>query len=297
MADDVIVAGFQRLAGYQNRDGGWGYAPGRESSVEPTAAACLAHLVQGAPAPHRALRWLEQAQMTDGSWAVSPSARDSSWVTAWAVWALARAGWRGERLEQGITWLACVPVLTFDDETTAAAVRRLLEVDPAATGWPWQPGEASWVTPTAMSAIALCACGLRALPRLAEARRYLADRACAIGGWNFGNPVMLGQAIPPQATDSGAALLALRHLDTPSSDKDVTGALAWLARLSSTDGSPLDRAWACIGLGVWGRPDRVLGPIREDIRAASDESSLAALSLAMGLMALAPADRLVTVPA
>lgn len=292
MENDVAV-GLDRLARFENRDGGWGYSAGQDSAVEPTAATILAHLAHSALPPERGLVWLERAQLADGSWGLNAASDESSWVTAWALWALAFAGRRGGRLERGAAWLAAVPVISFDDPETAPAMRRLLEVDPGATGWPWQPGEASWVTPTSIAVIAMCWSGLRDHPRLAQARWYLADRACSSGGWNFGNPVMLGRPIPPLVTDTGIALLALRQLGVPASDADVAGGLGWLGQVRPEDAGALDRAWACLGNGVWGRDVRLADAVRQDIRGKSRQSpGVTVLALAVGLMALAPVGRL-----
>ena len=139
------------------------------------------------------------------------------------------AGGATESVQRGVRWLAEVPVLRLTDDASVEAMRRLLDLDAAVTGWPWQPGEASWVTPTAVAVLAMCAAGEGAHPRVAEAVAFLRDRACASGGWNFGNPVMIGKALPPTRPETGLALLALRAAGADATDAVVIErALAFL---------------------------------------------------------------------
>src|SRR5258706_177994 len=75
--------------------------------------------------------------------------------------------------------------------------------------------EFSWVEPTAYALIALKK--LRPVQgdgrsdrSIAEAERMLYDRACAEGGWNYGNSTAYGVELPPYLETTALALLALQ---------------------------------------------------------------------------------------
>src|ERR1700688_3253313 len=77
----------------QNEDGGWGFAQGLESRVEPTSWALLA-LSEICPddsssdeSISRGYCFLERAQLTDGSWPSAAGQGVGSWVTSLACWA------------------------------------------------------------------------------------------------------------------------------------------------------------------------------------------------------------------
>jgi hypothetical protein len=69
--------------------------------------------------------------------------------------------------------------------------------DPEKYGWPWTPGSASWVIPTAFSVIALKQYTVCNRLEASEKRikldvEMLLDRMCVAGGWNSGNSVVYG---------------------------------------------------------------------------------------------------------
>jgi len=201
----------------QNRDGGWGYAPGQASVVEPTAAVSLA--ISGEPAGtdayHRALDWLDKGQHSDGGWGLGHRDGESTWQTAWAVLLLARAGVAADALDKGIEWLLQVGTLQVADDEMQKEIKRKNGIDLAVRGWPWLPGQAAWVEPTALTMLALKAVSASQSPaivtRLSEAVRCLQDRRCLNGGWNVGSPIMLGAFLPPRANPTAWALLALQR--------------------------------------------------------------------------------------
>ncbi len=238
----------------QDAAGGWGYQAGETAAVEPTAAALLALQEQDAAAAARGrgLGWLRAGQQRDGGWGFNAGDRESGWTTAWGLLALAAYEPDGAAARRAIDWLLGVAVLDFrlDD---IQSTKDTLGIDLALRGWPWLPGMASFVEPTAWAALALAVAGEDgAAGRLAEAARYLQDRRCRPGGWNVGNPVMFSQALPPRAQPTAWALLALHRLapdsitaaDTAALSaemhrEDSTSALAWglmaLAALGDTD--------------------------------------------------------------
>ena len=75
----------------------------------------------------------------------------------------------------------------------------------------------SWVEPTAYCLLALKrARHLGVVPtrdiaaRVDEAERMLADRACAGGGWNYGNAHVFDKDLRPHGPTTALALLALQ---------------------------------------------------------------------------------------
>lgn len=208
------TSGADFLQRASNPDGGWGYALGHPSCVEATAAATLA--LRDVPgtggARDRAVRWLTTAQHRDGGWGYSIEDPESGWETAWAVLALADAP-DGTPASRGATWLLALKPQAVEDAMLAEAQKKTA-IDISLNGWPWLPGQASWVEPTALSLLALSVSPKSGAPvaRLDEAVRYLADRRCSAGGWNFGNPVMLGAHLPPRPHPTAWALMALAKL-------------------------------------------------------------------------------------
>ncbi len=81
------------LLSSQNEDGGWGFRSENRSRVEASAWALLAlrhsnfPMSLGEPIT-RGLRFLEAAQLPDGSWPASAESREGCWVTSLACWAL-----------------------------------------------------------------------------------------------------------------------------------------------------------------------------------------------------------------
>ncbi|WP_322800536.1 prenyltransferase/squalene oxidase repeat-containing protein [Thermoflexus sp.] len=210
-----LAAAYRFLEGTQNVDGGWGYHPRGRSLVEPTGAVLLALAdVPESPSLSPARAWLERAQRPDGGWGMDPDESESDWGTAWAVLALARLDPRLPLIARGIQWLRDVPSIRIHADELTAEVRRMLRIDPSLRGWPWRPGEASWVEPTALALLAMhAASSIEAhRDRVEEAIRYLIDRRCQGGGWNFGNPFMLGAYLPPRPHPTAWVLLALQAI-------------------------------------------------------------------------------------
>lgn len=228
---------FLRAA--QKGDGGWGYKPGGMTFVEPTAAAMLAleSDAQSSLFVQRARAWLELLQHSDGGWGIAELDTESGWMTAWAVWALAAEG--GGAPARGVSWLLAQAGLRVTDPAQIANVKRALQIDPTITGWAWQPNDAAWIFPTALTLLALDAMGVRDHPRVREGQRYLLDRAISTGGWNIGNPFMVTGSLPPTVENTSLALLALGRGQVRA--KAVTRAQAWLAQDTFT---PTAFEWA-----------------------------------------------------
>jgi squalene cyclase len=91
----------------QAQDGGWGYLPNHNSTVESSSSVIIA--LQNQPntsaACDRAVEWLIKAQNKDGGWGISLDDRQSGWQTAWALLALARYKENSVVKRRTVEWL------------------------------------------------------------------------------------------------------------------------------------------------------------------------------------------------
>lgn len=275
---DNLTARLDFLESAQNPDGAWGYAPGRQSWLEPTCYALLA--LHGRNGPAFASGWerMRAAQLPSGAWPAAPGMREGHWVTALAVTLHATAGVFDEAFSGGVAWLLATTGGERGIWVRAAHFLRpsLVEFDPRYSGWPWQPGTSSWVEPTAHTLTALhSAAGHSHDPRLAGriamGERMLLDRRCRDGGWNYGNRRVLGVDLPSYPESTALALLALagnRALDGPA-------AAALAERQWQGTRSRLARAWLALCLRRFGAaPDAlsVLAAGEMDVMATALEA-------------------------
>ena len=152
------------IAAAQNPDGGWGYRPGGQSSVE---ASCWALLALGATtttcsvgeAVRQGVRWLEQAQLPEGGWPSFVGQQYGCWVTSLACLALQAQRSSAARVACGLRWL-CNDWpgesgfwwrIRHRFSPRHSAVRQ----NHSLYGWGWTRGTASWVEPTSYSLILL----------------------------------------------------------------------------------------------------------------------------------------------
>ncbi|MFN7995954.1 MAG: prenyltransferase/squalene oxidase repeat-containing protein [Bryobacteraceae bacterium] len=243
------------IAAWQNPDGGWPYHPGGPSWTEPTAYALLA--LQAGPARSDAVagavRWLRMAQRPDGGWPVQQGIEMSAWVTA--VVLLAGAEVIGpEPYRRGIAWLVRGTGGGFG---WGYRLRRIVLGSNQAdteSGWPWTSGTAAWVTPTALSLLALRKAH-RETPapelqnRLQAGRAFLQQHACSDGGWNYGCPRVLNVDACSYPETTGAALLGLSGSDSPQ----VRAACLWGREQLSECRSSEGQSWLRLGLLAHGR--------------------------------------------
>lgn len=199
--------------------------------------------------------WLGRLQRPDGGWPPHPSVDQSTWVTALAVLTLAgRPEWVGRG--QAIQWL-----LRQSGRESGWIYRlrlRLLGFRPEElerhAGWPWFPGTAAWVTPTALTILAL-----RKLQRLGpdetirrrieSAREFLLGRMCQDGGWNHGSSKALGYEASAYPETTGQALLALDGSDSSRLGKSLAHAEEAYRRCRTAEGL----SWLRLGLSAHGR--------------------------------------------
>lgn len=235
----------------QNPDGGWPYVRG-SSWTEPTVYAVLALMAEQAAAPRveRALEWLRRFQRSDGGWPPQPSVDQSTWVTA--LVALLPGG-----NERAVEWLVRQ---TGEDSGWVYRLRqRLLGNELADSGrhpgWPWYPGAAGWVAPTALSILALQKAQKSAavIRRIDEGKKFLLTHVCADGGWNHGSARALGFNANSYPETTGIALLALRGVKSPVIDKAVAKAREHYANCRSAEGL----SWLRMGLAAHGEKPAV----------------------------------------
>jgi hypothetical protein len=246
---------IQLLLSKQNRDGGWPYLRG-SSWTEPTVYAILAMLAAGeAASARRGLDWLRASQMSDGGWPPRKGFDESTWVTA--LVALLPAGQLGSRAHaRAIDWL-----LDSSGEESSALyrVRMWLLGSPQLPehefpGWPWIPGSAAWVGPTALAILALQkemghhpSDAIRR--RIDQGRRFLLRRMCQGGGWNHGSVRALGYESTPYPETTGMALAALRGIRCSETAHSLDVAGRFLGECRSADALN----WLRIGLLAHGR--------------------------------------------
>lgn len=243
---------LQFLLESQNTDGGWGYRVRGMSYVEPTAAVLLAlRSSSETNASSRARDLLLSLQHADGGWGIAAIDSESGWMTAWALIALANSADARDAVPRGIAWLINTTNLRITDPALREGVHKKLQIDSTLRGWPWQPGDAAWVHPTALSILALVAAGWHQDAPTQDGIEYLFDRAVPGGGWNIGNPWMLDKPIPATIQDTAIALRAIRAAGTVDKTR-VAPAILFLRNALSQAKTPPELAWGVNALRDWG---------------------------------------------
>jgi hypothetical protein len=253
--EDAATAARAFISKHQTATGGWPYRASAAPMTEPTSIALLAMRADPSftPARERARAALLEGQHADGGWGVSHADTVSQWHTSWAILALAHTGAVPPSLPLALTWLRGNRNTLQVNERNRRQIEQTMEIDISIRGWPWGPNEAPWVEPTALALMALHTANESAdSPDVVEGVRYLLDRRCVDGGWNIGNPKMLGNAVPPRAHATGVVLLALRPF-LPAEHPAIVAGLAATARLFTVEPRPLSLAWGLLALGAWGQ--------------------------------------------
>src|SRR5262249_32018683 len=172
----------------QNPDGGWGFFPGKQSWLEPTAYALMALHGDASSAQNFDRGWglMRSWQLPGGGW--RPSARVSGppWTTALAVTLHCLRGVRDDLFRRGVNWL--LETSGSENGLKFRLVHKLrpsvVELDPSFKAWPWRPGNSSWIEPTAHSLVALkkasgAQTGSRLRERISSGERMILDRRCS----------------------------------------------------------------------------------------------------------------------
>jgi len=253
----------EELLDRQNPDGGWGYSRVGSSWTEPTCYALLALAAgevyssegtRSAVAVRTGLQWLTAGQRSDGGWAPRSGVDESTWVTALALLLPADLS-AGDR-QRASQWL-----LSQSGRESGFIYRlrlRLLGVRLDANqqfdGWPWYPGTAAWVAPTALTFLALQKLNsstrdAQIEKRLAEGKAFLLARRCRDGGWNHGSTQALGYDSDSYPETTGVALLALHGSNAP----EIGNALEVAERHLRASHSLEATSWLTLGLLAHGR--------------------------------------------
>ncbi|MBZ5619199.1 MAG: terpene cyclase/mutase family protein [Acidobacteriia bacterium] len=248
MSIDVLVS-------KQNPDGGWPYIRGR-SWTEPTVYTLLALLAAGRMEPaRRGLDWILRTQRPDGGWPPQTGVDESAWVTA--LVALLPPEHLGSAVHsRAIQWLLGTigQESTFLYRVRERLLGHPLPADQASPGWPWMPGAAAWVGPTALAVLALQKESRRnASPtvrnRIDGGQRFLLNHMCRDGGWNHGAVRALGYESRPYPETTGMGLAALRGQSSPEVERALGVAKSFLKECRSADGLN----WLRLGLLAHGQ--------------------------------------------
>ena len=252
------------LLGLRNADGGWGYHRG-SSWAEPTCLAVLALSAGKAQANRELLRaavqWLGSCQRPDGGIAPSPAVRESTWLTALTLLLPEDLAARVLDRQRAIEW-----VLAQSGRESGWVYRLRLwmlgeksDIGLQFDGWPWYPGTAAWVSPTAISVLALAKLIRQGYPepklkdRLAQGRSFLLERHCRDGGWNHGSTKALGYDSESYPETTGMALLALHDVPQTALAQGLERGEQHLAAVRSSEA----QSWLRLGLLAHGRKPSV----------------------------------------
>ena len=265
------------LLAARNRDGGWGYAPGRHTRIEPTcwAELALAHS-QGRPPNVDSIRaWKRQ-----DDWMVDvPGAPPNIAFNALAALTFLQERSTVPLAQPLISRVIQAKGLRY---AQSAAIRQ----DNSIQAWSWVDGTASWVEPTAWCLLLLKRVRSQsprpeAAERIQVGEQFLFDRVCRDGGWNYGNPEVYGQKLWPYVPTTALALLAMQdHRGHPV----VIQSLRQLQNDVASERSVVAVALTVVCLRTYGVATAALEQTAIELSAEADPGNL--LGTAMMLYAL-----------
>ena len=204
------------------------------------------------------MQFLLNSQLTDGGWPAFQGDSEASWTTALALCTLTALNETSDARDRALSWLLKERgkeghwLWRWKFKT----VDRNVRFDPDKYGWPWIPGSASWVIPTAFSVIAIkqftvCNRYASSERRIHLGVEMLLDRACVDGGWNSGNSVVYGVPLRPHVDATAVALLALQD---EQRTEMIQKSLSWLRQNAATVDSVSSLAWCILTLFVYQEP-------------------------------------------
>ncbi len=252
----MLPKALEFLLQAQHEDGSWGYTPVGVGTLEPTAAVIFSiqNIFQASQSLQRAVKWILGFQNPDGGWGICPQDEESGWQTAWAVYVLNKLAVNKDEAARGVQWLLNIDVMQIEDADLLAMAEQVAQIDFSLRGWPWLPGESSWVEPTALTMLGIGANPqvAGAAARIEEGVRYLVDRRCTGGGWNVGNPVMFDALLPARVTPTALALLALKEI---SPHEILPGDIETLRKGMVQEGGTMALAWGLVAIHALGEED------------------------------------------
>lgn len=239
-----VDAALAEVLAAQNDDGGWGYVPGYASNTEATAVCGLALVafIPQSPALAAAGQYLRRRRLASGALAVSHVVEQAGWASPLAGMLLARLG-DEESVEAALSWLLAEPVFTVSPTPS-----QFYGYDTSIAGWPWTAGDYSFVEPTAVTVLFMKQQGYGRHDRVRQAVTMLKGRVLPAGGWNYGEPNVLGADLFPAVVPTAVALIGLA--DEP--DNVTSNGLHWLAQQQTAVSSLFSLGWAAAALNIHG---------------------------------------------
>lgn len=276
-------------------DGGWGWHGKRQSFVQPTALAELALRAHGRWSDDLGrLDFLSRCQLESGLWGAFEGDDAGSWMTSFALLAQASRRPPSPSLDRGrralLSWTHGYGDRLTKDFLNSA--RQVYHLDFRLQGWPWFDATSTWVEPTAWALVALRAAGTPpSEARCLEGLRYLMDRSCRGGGWNYGNPHVLGKDLEALPLSTAAALIALAPLGhDPAVARSLEEGTAFLLASPRSRASLRATAWSLIALALAKIEGPRLAPLRRcwmERLEADEEEERGPLVWALSLLAMA----------
>lgn len=222
---------------------GWGYhSQSPQAYPEPTCYSLLA-LTDTSFSPTDSLNWLSSLVNSDGQ-LILPNDDSPNWGTAHLIITLSRLNQLPETRQSSIKWL-----LTWQSNYVETSEVVMLDGD--LIGWPWISDTFSWVQPTSYATLALKLSDLKSHKRVKDAEALLFDRMCVQGGWNFGNPIILGRQIDPEPADTAIAMIALQGVHEAAEAIEI--GLSYLEDTLPRENSTLSLALSILCMGVFDR--------------------------------------------
>jgi hypothetical protein len=203
------------------------------------------------------LSWLLQHQKDDGSWSLSDASKQSSWTTPIAVLALLSFQDQREHALRAAKWILTQegrkPGWVASLLVWLSLVKKMGELDPYLSGWPWTAGAFSWVEPTSYSLMALKK--LKPMldetnveARIEQGEMLIYDRMCEGGGWNYGNSKVMGEALWPYPDVTSVALIALQDR---AASKANQKSLHILHKMARQPASGMALGWGILCLALY----------------------------------------------
>lgn len=226
-----ISEALRLLLARQNPDGSFGFQPGQSGWLEPSAWAAMA--LGGRPEAERLMQWIGSLQSPSGAWWSHPQARRESWATSLVIVNKCLRGEFDGHWRRGVAWLAGAQARQLSNRTWIDRLLRrepAVVFDPALRGWPWSPGTAGWIEPTAHAVRALSLSGARhnstaLAEKIQQGVAMILDRQCRDGGWNYGNRRVLGEDLESFPECTALALIGLCGRRAPQVEKGIGCAL------------------------------------------------------------------------
>lgn len=264
------------------KNGSWPYFEGNKPATEPTVVCAIAcsdddSVCEGA------LQFLLSIRNPDGGWSSGEGLGESDWNTGLALFGLSRLSTALKSRKKFSRDLEEKYLRSYNESISKLIELRMDSISALSRtvltaiqgpdfdyprGWPWEQKTHNWVEPTAYSLLAIKAGELSGEKRIAtavaQAHKYLFEKSCKAGGWNWGQTRTLGFDFPPVTRDTALALLALQ--DQPEHEKVVAGVN--VLRAATADGAGEIEPLAVLALDALGEDvSNISGALVKNYRA------------------------------